>query len=90
MNRLIDYKIFSKDKERIKKLFVENNNPLSLYKDVVEDGYLTILDSTSSIYKINVKDFKDNDVLITIPIKGKLKKDLEAIFRKNYTLLCYS
>lgn len=83
LNRLIDYEIYSKNKERIKKLFIESNNPLSLYQDVVEDGYLTILDSTSYIYKINVKDFKNNDVLISIPIKGKLEKGLEASFVKT-------
>jgi len=80
LNRLIDYQYYAKNKERIQKLFVENNNPLSLYKDVFENGYLTVLDSTSYVYKVKVKDFKDNSVLITIPIKGKLKNDLEPNF----------
>ncbi len=80
LNRLIDYQYYAENKERIQKLFVENNNPLSLYKDVQDNGYLTVLDSTSYVYKVQVKDFKDNTVLITIPIKGKLKNGLEPNF----------
>ena len=77
LNRLIDYELFSKNRDRIQKLFIERNNPLSIYKNVHENGYLNIMDSTSYVYKIKVKDFKDNDVLITIPIRGKLENDLE-------------
>lgn len=77
LNRLIDYEFYKKNKSKIQKLFVEKNNPLSLYKSVEENGYLTILDNTSSIYKIRVRDFKGNDVWITIPITGKLENDLE-------------
>ena len=77
LNRLIDYELFSKNRDRIQKLFIERNNPLSIYKNVDENGYLNIMDSTSYVYKIKVKDFKDNDVLITIPIRGKLENDLE-------------
>ncbi len=80
LNRLIDYELYSENKERIQKLFVERNNPLSLYKEVHENGYLNIMDSTSYVYKINVKDFKDNEVLIKIPIRGKLQNDLEPNF----------
>jgi len=83
INRLIDYEIFSKKRERIQKLFLESNNPLSIYKNVHEDGYLTILDSTSYVYKIKVKDYKNNEVLISVPIEGKLEKDLEPTFVKT-------
>lgn len=80
LNRLIDYELYSEHKERIQKLFVERNNPLSLYKEVHENGYLNIMDSTSYVYKIKVKDFKNNEVLINIPIRGKLQNDLEPNF----------
>jgi len=83
LNRLIDYELYSENKERIQKLFVEKNNPLSLYKEVHENGYLNIMDSTSYVYKIKVKDFKDNEVLINIPIRGKLQNDLEPNFVKT-------
>lgn len=80
MNRLIDYEFYKKHKSKIQKLFVENNNPLSLYRDVEDNGYITVLDQTSNIYKIRVKDFKGNDVWITIPIKGKVENDLDVNF----------
>lgn len=77
VNRLIDYKYYTKNKSRIQKLFVEANNPLTLYKDIKDDGYVTVLENTSSIYKIKVSDYKNNDVWITIPIQGKLYTDVE-------------
>ena len=83
LNRLIDYKHYKNNKERINKLFVQTNNPLSLYKDVYNDGYLNILDSTSYVYKIKVKDFKNNEVLISVPIKGKLSNELKLSFVKS-------
>ena len=71
LNRLIDFEYFSKKKSRIQKLFVQKNNPLSMYKNVDENGYLKIADSTSSIYKVRVKDYKGNETWLTIPIIGK-------------------
>ncbi|WP_418510245.1 M23 family metallopeptidase [Corallibacter sp.] len=71
LNRLIDYEHYITNKERIQKLFVEENNPLSMYKNLNDNGYLSILDSTNSVYKIRVKDFKNNDAWITLNIAGK-------------------
>ena len=42
-----------------------------MYKDVDENGYITIADSTSSIYKVRIKDYKGNDTWLTIQIVGK-------------------
>jgi len=77
LNRLIDYAFFKKNKSRIQKLFLEPNNPLSLYKDVDNDGYISVEDSTSSVYKIRVKDHEGNDSWLTIPIEGSLNNDVE-------------
>ncbi|MBN4057943.1 M23 family metallopeptidase [Olleya sp. AH-315-K02] len=71
LNRLIDYEHFKDHKSRIKKLFVQTNNPLSMYKNVDENGYINIEDSTASIYKVRIKDFKGNDTWLTIPIAGE-------------------
>lgn len=78
INRLIDYEIYKTDYVRIQKLFVEPNNPLSMYKDVKDNGYLNIEDSTASVFKIRVKDFSGNDSWITIPISGKKIKPKPA------------
>lgn len=79
INRLIDYEIYKTKRNRIQKLFVEPKNPLSLYKNVSNNGYLSIEDSTASVLKIRVKDFNDNDTWITIPISGK-KIEPKSIF----------
>ncbi|WP_353778419.1 peptidoglycan DD-metalloendopeptidase family protein [Winogradskyella sp. 3972H.M.0a.05] len=71
INRLIDYEIYKEKKSRIQKLFVEEGNPLSLYKDVEANGYIKVEDSTSSVYKIRLRDFKGNESWVTIPILGK-------------------
>ncbi|RLD29139.1 MAG: M23 family peptidase [Bacteroidetes bacterium] len=71
LNRLIDYAHFKNNKSRIQKLFVQPNNPLSLYKSVDENGYINVEDSTASIYKVRIKDFKGNDTWLTIPIAGE-------------------
>lgn len=71
IKRLIDYEYFKTKRSRIQKLFIEENNPLSLYKDAYDNGYITVEDSTSSVYKVRVRDFKQNETWINIPIKGK-------------------
>ena len=71
IKRLIDYEYWKTKKSRIQKLFIEPNNPLSLYKDVSDNGYVRVEDSTASVYKIRVRDFKENETWINIPIKGK-------------------
>ncbi|WP_250432360.1 M23 family metallopeptidase [Hanstruepera flava] len=77
LNRLIDYEHYKTKKKRIQKLFVEPNNPLSMYKNLDNDGYLTINDSIASVYKICVKDFKNNNSWITINIEGNKSQDIE-------------
>jgi len=71
INRFIDYELYKTKKTSIQKLFVEKGNPLSLFKDVENDGYINVEDSTSSVYKIRIQDFKGNETWITIPIVGK-------------------
>lgn len=77
LNRLIDYEHYKTNKKRIQKLFVEPNNPLSLYKNLDNNGFLIISDSTASVYKIRVKDFKNNSSWITINIEGELSQDVK-------------
>ncbi|MDO5971844.1 M23 family metallopeptidase [Flavivirga aquimarina] len=69
INQLIDYEHFTTKKQRIQKLF-KKNNPLSIYKSVTNNGYLSIQDSTYSVYKVRVTDYKNNESWVTIHIKG--------------------
>ncbi|WP_296321129.1 M23 family metallopeptidase [Winogradskyella sp.] len=74
LNRYIDFQLWKTKKTRSQKLFVEENNPLSMIKNVVDRGYIKVEDSTSSIYKVEIKDFKSNTTTLNIPIKGKLQE----------------
>src|SRR5690606_35292936 len=77
LNRFIDYEQYKTKSERVQKLYNDNNG-LSIFKSDINSGFLTIPDSTNSVYKIRVSDYKRNDAWITIPIKGvKPKNTLE-------------
>jgi hypothetical protein len=69
INQLIDYEHYISKKQRIQKLF-KKNNPLSIIKSEINDGYISIIDSTNSVYKIKVTDFKNNESWVTVHIKG--------------------
>lgn len=71
INRMIDYAYFLKKKNRIQKLFIEKNNPLSIFKNVQDNGELFIADGLSYEYNILVSDYKKNATKINIPILGK-------------------
>ena len=71
MNQYMDYNHWKTNKSRVQKLFIEPNNPLSLFKDVINRGYIHVEDGFSSIYSIIISDFKGNTVKVHIPIEGK-------------------
>lgn len=71
INRFLDYELYKTSRHRIQKLFVENGNVLSLYKDLDNNGYVKVADSTASVYKIRITDFHGNESWVTIPINGK-------------------
>jgi Peptidase family M23 len=91
INRLIDYEYFKTNKSRIQKLFIEKNNPLSLYKNVNDNGYVTVEDSTSSVYKIRIRDYKQNETWVSIPVTGKIEVLKQEELENNPNkLLVYS
>ncbi|GAA4952318.1 M23 family metallopeptidase [Algibacter agarivorans] len=69
LNQLIDYEHYATKKQRIQKLF-RINNPLSIFKSTLNDGFIAIEDSTYSVYKVRVADYKNNESWVTINIKG--------------------
>lgn len=70
INRFIDYSYFKDHKSRVKKLFVERNNPLSIFKTSKNNGFISIQDGFNSVYTIEVSDYNENTVTITVPIEG--------------------
>jgi hypothetical protein len=87
LNRLIDYSHFKENKERLQKLFIEENNPLSLYNNTIDNGYIKVYDSTSSVYKVKISDYKGNTTNLDVSIKGDniLPNDVEEeVNTKHY------
>jgi len=78
INRFIDYEMFKTKRTSIQKLFVQNGNTLSLFRDVESQGYVKVEDRTSSVYKIRIQDFKGNETWLTIPIVGKKTEPLPS------------
>ncbi len=83
INQLIDYNHFKTNRQRIQKLF-RINNPLSIYKETYKEGVLTVEDSTYSVYKIKVSDFKNNTSWVTISVKGE-KNTTTPVSQKTKT-----
>lgn len=76
LNQLIDYEYYSRYRSRIQKLFVEPNNPLSIYSNVANRGYVNVQNSLSYNYKIRITDFAGNERIVRIPIEGKMPKNM--------------
>jgi len=90
LNRLIDYEEYKTNKQRIQKLFVQPNNPLSMYKDIENNGFISVEDSTNSVYKVRVKDYKNNDSWLTINIKGVKVQDIKPQQTKTTPYYIYA
>ncbi|MEO8772934.1 MAG: peptidoglycan DD-metalloendopeptidase family protein [Gelidibacter sp.] len=88
INRFLDYELLKTKKSRVQKLFVEKGNVLSLYNYLDNDGYVKIVDSTASVYKIRIKDYHGNEAWVTIPINGKkMSKAPKVIDTKTKTYI---
>lgn len=81
INRLIDYEVYKTKRQRVQKLFVDNN-PLSLFDSVINNGVIKIKDSTYSVYKIKVSDFNKNIAWVTINIKGQKSNTVKFTTKK--------
>jgi len=78
INRHIDYSYYKNYKRRIRKLFVETNDPLSIYNNVIDNGLLNIEDGMTYTYTITVKDHHGNTSLIRVPILGKASDSIRT------------
>lgn len=77
INRLIDFEYFNTERRRIHKLFVEKNNPLSVYKNVYNNGTISLQkDNLDQNFEILVSDFNGNSQSISIPLTTDYKEDL--------------
>ncbi|MFC0520365.1 M23 family metallopeptidase [Mesonia maritima] len=70
INRFIDYEYYKTKRNRVQKLFLEPNNPLSILTQLHHNGYVSIQDSLDYTYTIKVEDFKGNVSTVRIPIEN--------------------
>jgi hypothetical protein len=80
INRFIDFGYYKQNKKRIQKLFIEKNNPLSIFKFNKDKGLIRLNDNKESFYLIDIFDYCGNKTNIRIPIKNKvINKKFEFI-----------
>ena len=76
INRYIDYLEFKRNKKRFQKLFIQKNNPLSIYKKERNQGAVSLIENSRHLITIEVIDFNQNITKLFIPIKGTLDTDI--------------
>ena len=64
-------------------MFVEPKNPLSLYKNLDNNGFIRVEDSTASVYKLRISDYNGNESWLTIPINGKKSDSIKKAPKKT-------
>jgi hypothetical protein len=79
INGYIDYTYFKRNKSRVQRLYRAAANPLSLLKTQDRDGTVELEAGLGGVYQIEVVDFKDNRVLITIPLNGVAPEPIEDV-----------
>ena len=89
INYLIDYEYYKKHRSRIIKLFVPDNNPLSVFNRSVGDGVINVQDSLTYSVNLAVQDFKENTTTLNIQINGKSFEDLDLLPEDNEELVTY-
>jgi hypothetical protein len=84
INLLIDYPYFATYKNRIQKTFREKETKLSIYEDLVKDGFVDVKEGFSYKVEIIAKDFKGNTSSVKIPIIG-IKSEAVLTQKKDTT-----
>ncbi|RXG30053.1 M23 family metallopeptidase [Leeuwenhoekiella palythoae] len=69
LNRMIDYELYEGDRKRVQKLFIERNNPLSIFTYEKNKGVIDLTQNgNASVYTIKVKDIQGNTSTLVVPI----------------------
>lgn len=69
INALLDFYRFKKMGVRIQRLFMTNPYPLSLIKTNEDYGVIEVKPNLASNYRIEVSDFNNNKVVVSVPIQ---------------------
>ena len=88
INSLIDYPFFVENRKRILKLFLEDENDLSIYS-TKNKGFVDVKQKTELLFKIVAKDIKGNSISINVPldyenmVKATLTNSQEVSYSKK-------
>lgn len=80
INLLIDYAHYKKYRNRVQRTYRHPENKLSIYEDLISEGYVNVEAGLSYLVEIIIKDFKGNTSTVKIPVLGKKS---ERIFSKQ-------
>lgn len=77
LNQLIDYEHYMRNRDRIQKLFVEKSNPLSIYSNTQNSGYIHVKEGDTLTYLVTVRDFAGNYRQVEVPIIGRAASQIQ-------------
>ena len=79
INTFIDYPSYKNKKIKIQKLYIEEFNPLDMYKRLLGDGVVKLIESNNTyIYSVKLLDFNKNQSEILVPIQWVKQNDLST------------
>lgn len=73
INTLIDYDHFGRYNKRIQRLFRVENNRLSIYNTLVNDGKIVVKEGLQYQVEITLADYNKNTTRIIVPVTGTSK-----------------
>ena len=78
---LIDYKRYSRTRQRVQKLFRSSSNELAFFNHV-DDGYIEVELQKNYAYQIKVEDANQNNRYLLVPIVGK-DQEVKVLRKKS-------
>ena len=79
INTIIEYPSYKNKKIKIQKLYIEEFNPLDMYKRSLGDGLVKISESNDTyLYSVKLFDFNKNQSEILVPIQWVKQNDLST------------
>ena len=71
INTLIDYPYYGQFQRRIQKLFKEDSNRLSIYKELYNKGIIPVKEGLNYTVAVEIADVAGNTTKVIIPVEGK-------------------
>ncbi len=104
INLLIDYEYYGVNRVKFQKTNKVENNELSIYKDLIDNGKVYVEPKMNYNIEIIAKDFNKNTSSVIIPVKGvenssifkekdttnyKIRRDLFSKFKKENVTIAF-